>query len=181
MTIAKLPLAKEVDEFSFEETPVNETLVRDLATGEFLEQQRNVVLIGGTGTGKSHLAVSIARACIRRGKRGRFFNVVDLVNKLDAEARADRQGRTADLFCRLDFLILDELGYLPFAQTGGQLCRRENSPPDCFLILLHPSHQPSLRAHLDHRDDQSRLWRMAFGLWRRKDDHRAARPPDPSL
>ena len=121
MTIAKLPLAKEVDEFSFEETPVNETLVRDLATGEFLEQQRNVVLIGGTGTGKSHLAVSIARACIRRGKRGRFFNVVDLVNKLDAEARADRQGRTADLFCRLDFLILDELGYLPFAQTGGQL------------------------------------------------------------
>ncbi|MBV6634307.1 MAG: IS21-like element helper ATPase IstB, partial [Mameliella sp.] len=121
MTIAKLPLAKEVDEFSFEETPVNETLVRDLAAGEFLEQQRNVVLIGGTGTGKSHLAVSIARACIRRGKRGRFFNVIDLVNKLDAEARADRQGRTADLLCRLDFLILDELGYLPFAQTGGQL------------------------------------------------------------
>ena len=121
MTIAKLPLAKEVDEFSFEETPVNETLVRDLAAGEFLEQQRTVVFIGGTGTGKSHLAVSIARACIRRGKRGRFFNVVDLVNKLDAEARADRQGRTADLLCRLDFLILDELGYLPFAQTGGQL------------------------------------------------------------
>ena len=121
MTIAKLPLAKEVDEFSFEGTPVNEALVRDLATGEFLAQQRNVVLIGGTGTGKSHLAVSIARACIRRGRRGRFFNVVDLVNKLDAEARADRQGRTADLLCRLDFLILDELGYLPFAQTGGQL------------------------------------------------------------
>lgn len=95
--------------------------MRDLASGEFLEHQRNVVLIGGTGTGKSHLAVSIARACIRRGKRGRFFNVVDLVNKLDAEARADRQGRTADLLCRLDFLILDELGYLPFAQTGGQL------------------------------------------------------------
>ena len=62
-----------------------------------------------------------ARACIRNGARGRFFNVVDLVNKLDAEARADRQGRIADLLCRLDFLILDELGYLPFAQTGGQL------------------------------------------------------------
>ena len=92
-----------------------------LLKSEFLEQQRNLVLIGGTGTGKSHLAVSIARACIRRGKRGRFFDVVDLVNKLDAEARADRQGRTADLLCRLDFLILDELGYLPFAQTGGQL------------------------------------------------------------
>jgi DNA replication protein DnaC len=121
MTIARLPLAKEIDEFDFEETPVNETLVRDLAGGAFLEQQRNVVLIGGTGTGKSHLAVAIARACLRNGAHGRFFNVVDLVNKLDAEARADRQGRTADLLCRLDFLILDVLGYLPFAQTGGQL------------------------------------------------------------
>lgn len=121
MTIAKLPLANEVDEFSFEGTPVNEALVRDLATGEFLAQQRNVVLIGGTGTGNSHLAVSIAQACIRRGRRGRFFNVVDLVNKLDAEARADRQRRTTDLLCRLRCLILDELGYLPFAQTGGQL------------------------------------------------------------
>ena len=69
----------------------------------------------------AHLAVSIARAALRNGRRGRFFNVVDLVNKLDAEARADRQGRMADLLCRLDFLILDELGYLPFAQTGGQL------------------------------------------------------------
>jgi len=121
MTISKLPMAKEIDEFDFEGTPVNETLVRDLARGGFLEQQRNVVLVGGTGTGKTHLSVAIARACVRNGSRGRFFNVVDLVNKLDAEARADRQGRTADLLCRLDFLILDELGYLPFAQTGGQL------------------------------------------------------------
>ena len=121
MTIAKLPLAKELEEFDFEATELNETLIRDLAIGDFLDHQRNLVLIGGTGTGKTHLAVSIARACIRSGRRGRFFNVVDLVNKLDAEARAERQGRTADLISRLDFLILDELGYLPFAQTGGQL------------------------------------------------------------
>ena len=121
MTIAKLPLAKEVDEFDFEAAEVNETLIRDLAAGDFLDHQRNLVLIGGTGTGKTHLAVSIARACIRNSRRGRFFNVVDLVNKHDAEARAERQGRTADLISRLDFLILDELGYLPFAQTGGQL------------------------------------------------------------
>ena len=121
MTIAKLPLAKELEEFNFEATDINETLIRVLATGDFLDHQRNLVLIGGTGTGKTHLAVSIARACIRAGRRGRFFNVVDLVNKLDAEARAERQGRTADLISRLDFLILDELGYLPFAQTGGQL------------------------------------------------------------
>ena len=121
MTIARMPFAKEIEEFGFKDTPINETLVRDLAGGAFLEQQRNLVLVGGTGTGKTHLAVGIARACIRHGARGRFFNVVDLVNKLDAEARDGRQGRTADLLCRLDFVVLDDLGYLPFAQTGGQL------------------------------------------------------------
>ena len=120
LTIAKLPFAKEIDEFVFADTPVNETLVRDLAGAGFLSHQRNLVLVGGTGSGKTHLAVGIARACIRGG-RGRFFNVVDLVNKLDAEARAGRQGRLADHLSRLDFVILDELGYLPFAQTAGQL------------------------------------------------------------
>jgi DNA replication protein DnaC len=121
MTRAKLPLAKDIDDFTFEGSPINETLVRDLAGGDFLAHQRNSVLVGGTGTGKSHLAIAIARACIRDGARGRFFNVVDLVNKLEAEARAGRQGRMADYLARLDFVILDELGYLPFAQTGGQL------------------------------------------------------------
>jgi len=121
LTIAKLPFAKEIDEFAFTDTPINETLVRDLAGAGFLASQRNLVLVGGTGSGKTHLAVGIARTCIRGGARGRFFNVVDLVNKLDAESRASRQGRTADHLCRLDFVILDELGYLPFAQTGGQL------------------------------------------------------------
>ena len=121
MTIAKLPLAKEVEDFAFDGTPINETLVRDLAGGNFLTHQRNAVFIGGTGTGKTHLAVAIARACIRDGARGRFFNVVDLVNQLEAEARAGRQGRLNDGLCRLDFFILDELGYLPFAQSGGQL------------------------------------------------------------
>ena len=121
LTIAKLPFAKEIDEFAFAATPVNETLVRELAGGGFLAHQRNLVLVGGTGSGKTHLAVGIARACIRGGARGRFFNVVDLVNQLDGEARNGRQGRLADHLCRLDFVILDELGYLPFAQTGGQL------------------------------------------------------------
>ena len=121
MTIARLPLAKDIDDFTFDGTPVNETLVRDLADGEFLAHQRNTVLVGGTGTGKSHLAIAIARACIRHGSRGRFFNVVDLVNKLEAEGRAGRQGRMADYLSRMDFIVLDELGYLPFAQSGGQL------------------------------------------------------------
>ena len=121
ITIAKLPLAKDVDDFKFADTPINEILVRDLAAGEFLAHQRNVVLVGGTGTGKTHLAIAIARACIRDGARGRFFNVVDLVNRLEAESRSGRQGRLADYMCRKDFVVLDELGYLPFAQSGGQL------------------------------------------------------------
>jgi DNA replication protein DnaC len=121
LTIAKLPLAKDLDDFQFEGTPINETLVRDLAGGGFLAQQRNAVLVGGTGTGKTHLAIAIARSCIRVGARGRFYNVVDLVNRLESEARNGRQGRLADHLTRMDFVVLDELGYLPFAQSGGQL------------------------------------------------------------
>lgn len=121
MTIAKLPLAKDIDQFDFTGTPINEGLVRELATGGFVADQRNVVLIGGTGTGKTHLGIAIARALIRVGTRGRFFNVVDLVNRLETETRAGKQGRMADYLTRLDFVILDELGYLPFAQSGGQL------------------------------------------------------------
>ena len=119
--IAWLPVAKELSDFTFDESPVNESLVQSMATGDFLEQQRNAVFIGGTGTGKTHLAIGIARACIRQGFKGRFFNVVDLVNRLEAEAREGRAGRLADGLARVDFVILDELGYLPFAQSGGQL------------------------------------------------------------
>jgi DNA replication protein DnaC len=121
LTSAKLPLAKDLPDFQFEGTPINDALVKDLAGGGFLAQQRNLVLIGGTGTGKTHLAIAIARTCIRAGARGRFYNVVDLVNRLETEARTGRQGRLADYLTRMDFIILDELGYLPFAQAGGQL------------------------------------------------------------
>jgi len=121
MTTARLPLAKDLGDFTFDGTPINATLVHDLAGGGFLAHERNLVLVGGTGTGKTHLAIAIARACIRNGARGRFFNVVDLVNELEAEGRAGRQGRIADYLSRMDFIILDELGYLPFAQSGGQL------------------------------------------------------------
>ena len=121
LTIAKLPLAKDLEDFQFEGTPINQTLVNDLASGGFIAQQRNAVLVGGTGTGKTHLAIAIARSCIRSGARGRFYNVVDLVNRLEIETRNGRQGRIAEHLTRMDFIVLDELGYLPFAQSGGQL------------------------------------------------------------
>ncbi len=118
---SRLPLAKDVADFTFVGTPINEVLVRDLAAGHFIAEQRNCVLVGGTGTGKTHLAIAIARSCIRAGSRGRFFNTLDLVNRLEAETRAGRQGRLADYLTRMDFVVLDELGHLPFAQSGGQL------------------------------------------------------------
>jgi len=119
--VAKLPLAKELSEFVFKDSPINDVLVNDLATGGFLAQQRNVVLIGGTGTGKTHVAIGIARTSIRNGFKVRFFNAVDLVNRLEAETKTGQPGRIADRLARVDLVILDELGYLPFAQSGGQL------------------------------------------------------------
>src|SRR6202042_3598068 len=121
LTIAKLPLAKDLEDFQFEGTPINQTLVNDLAGGGFIVQQRNAVLVGGTGTGKSHLAIAIARACIRNGTRSRFYVVIDLVNRLETEARGGRQGRLPEYLTRMDFVVLDEFGYLPFSQAGGQL------------------------------------------------------------
>ena len=121
MGIAKLPLAKELANLDFNGTPINGELVEQLSAGAFLDEQRNVVLIGGTGTGKSHIAIGIARSVIRAGRKARFFNAVDLVNKLEAEMKLGRGGRIADGIARVDLLVLDELGYLPFAQSGGQL------------------------------------------------------------
>ena len=121
MTIAKLPLAKELAELDFKETAINGELITMLSSGAFLDEQRNVILVGGTGTGKSHIAIGITRSCIRAGRKARFFNVVDLVNRLEAEIKLGRQGRTADALSRVDLVILDELGYLPSAQSGGQL------------------------------------------------------------
>ena len=112
---------QELAAFDFAASPVNEALIQELVTGSFLEGKRNLVLVGGTGSGKTHLAVAILRAGIRQGCRGRCYSTVDLVNPLEAEHRARRQGRTAEQPARRDFVVLDERGYLPFAQAGGQL------------------------------------------------------------
>ena len=82
--------------------------------------QRNAVLIGGTGTGKSHIAIAIGANCVRNGARVRFFTAVDLVNQLEAEAHAGKAGKLADQLVRVDLVILDELGYLPFPVSGGE-------------------------------------------------------------
>ena len=119
MNIARFPVSRSLDTFAFDDTPINEQLVRTLHQGDFMAQSRNIVLVGGTGTGKSHLAMAIASHAIRQGKRGRFFSVVDLVNQLEQEQRNGDAGKLARHVARLDFVVLDELGYLPFSQSGG--------------------------------------------------------------
>jgi DNA replication protein DnaC len=86
-----------------------------------MDAQHNLILVGGTGTGKTHLAIALARAAIRLGRRARFFSVVDLVNQLEQEQGQGRAGQLARRLLLLDAVILDELGYLPFSQNGSAL------------------------------------------------------------
>ena len=120
MTAAKLPVMKDLAAFTFEGSPINQGLVRSLYDGAFLANHRNIVLVGGTGTGKTHLAIAITANVVRAGARGRYFNTVDLVNQLEDEARRGKAGALAAQLSRLDLVVLDELGYLPLAQSGGQ-------------------------------------------------------------
>ena len=96
--------------------------MRDLHDGGFLKTQRNAVCIGGTGTGKTHICIAITANCVRRGARARFFNLISLVNLLEAEARAGRAGRLADQLTRVDLVVLDELGYCPSPKMAVNCC-----------------------------------------------------------
>ena len=96
-------------------------LLKGRTSASFLDAKRNAIFIGGTGTGKTHLCIAVASAVIRARARGRFFNLVDLVNQLEQEKAAGRSGRLAEKLLRHDLIVIDELGYLPFSQSGGQL------------------------------------------------------------
>jgi len=121
MGLAKFSVDKDLDRFDFTVSPVNEMQVRHLYGGDFINDNTNIILFGGTGTGKTHLAIAIARQTIRNGMKARFFNVLDLVNQLEQEKLAGRGGKLAEQMVRHDVVILDELGYLPFSKSGGQL------------------------------------------------------------
>jgi DNA replication protein DnaC len=121
MGLAKFPVDKNLDRFDFSASPVNEMQVKCLYEGSFLYDHTNLIMVGGTGTGKTHLAIAIARQSIRNDKKARFFNVLDLVNQLEQEKLDNRGGRLAEHLARHDLVVLDELGYLPFSKSGGQL------------------------------------------------------------
>ena len=95
--------------------------IQDLAKGHYLETAHNLILVGGTGTGKTHLAIALGVAAIHHGKRIRFYNAVDLVNLLEREKAQGKAGNLAKQLTQIDAVILDELGYLPFPAFGGAL------------------------------------------------------------
>src|SRR3990170_2738918 len=118
---ARFPVAKDLDSFDWGALPKEETRLRSLSEGAFLANRTNVIFVGGTGTGKTHLAIALARQAIRDGYRARFYNLLDLVNQLEQEKLAGKGGRIAERLARIDLVVLDELGYLPFSSNGGQL------------------------------------------------------------
>jgi len=119
---AQFPVTKTIDTFDFKQQPcINEPLVRELLRGDYLEKRENILLIGNSGTGKTHLATALGFAACTQGHKVRFTTVTSLVTEL-LEAREDRQlKRTIKQMERQDLLILDELGYVPFSKAGAEL------------------------------------------------------------
>jgi len=122
MKAARFPVHRDLAGFDFEQSKVDRRLITELSDLSFTEAGHNVVFIGGTGTGKTHLATALGVSGISgHGKRVRFFSTVDLVNALEQEKAAGKAGKLAYALMRVDLVILDELGYLPFSQAGGAL------------------------------------------------------------
>ena len=121
LKVARFPTHRDLMNFDWTETPLQKARIEQLATGGFIAQAHNLILVGGTGTGKTHLATALAVAAIHQGKRARFYNAVDLVNQLEKEKQQGKAGNLGKQLTVMDAVILDELGYLPFPESGGAL------------------------------------------------------------
>ena len=182
MKAARFPAYKDLSGFDFAASEINEATVRTLHRGEFMDGAQNVVLIGGPGTGKTHIATALGIQAIEHHRRKvRFFSTIELVNALEQEKAKGKAGQIAESLTKLD------------------LRPQGIDPPDQFLIFVHPrrigipavqrirrglavpSAQQTLRAHQRRDHHQPQLQRMGHRLWRCQDDHGLARPPYPPL
>ena len=119
---ARFPHYRDLSTFDFAQSTVDEALIRQLHQGDFMQQRHNLIFVGGPGTGKTHLATALGvQAITHRQRRGRFFSTVELVNTLEQEKAAGKQGQRANRLITAHLVILDELGYLQFSQAGGAL------------------------------------------------------------
>ena len=118
---ARFPVHRDLTGVDWAETPLPQAQVQQLASAAFMDSASNLILVGGTGTGKTHIATALGVAAIHRGKRVRFCNAVDLVNQLEREKKEGKAGSLARQLVQIDAVILDELGYLPFPASSGAL------------------------------------------------------------
>lgn len=119
--VARLPIHRDLSGFDWEESSVSRTRIETLATGQLMAEAHHLILVGGAGTGKTHLATALGVSAIHHGKRVRFYNAVDLVNRLEQEKRTGKADALARQLTRMDAVIVDELGYLPFPEAAGAL------------------------------------------------------------
>jgi DNA replication protein DnaC len=119
MKAARFPAYKDLSGFDFAASEMNEALVRQLHRCEFMDGAQNVVLVGGPGTGKTHIATALGVQAIEHHRlKVRFFSTIELVNALEQEKAKGKAGQIAEGLTKLDLVILDELGYLPFSASG---------------------------------------------------------------